>query len=556
MRATTLPLLRTAVLWTVSEPNIMDFFPLENPRAKQVVALEFLQRAVDKGFRDIVLAAPTGAGKTLCGAAACFWGHKFNAPGFTGTPGGYYLITQLLLQDQLEREIPRFSPGLNNGSVLKSAGEYECPTFQTCAIGGAPRKNKKLCALGENCAYKTARARFLSAQLAVTNYAYFLTERTHVGKFPKRRVIVFDECHSTEKSLLRFYDLIVAEATLSEWAPTLAGIPPLKTLAEYTEWVQSAYLHVVTTRAEAMHDLAEDGDTRMAKEAFKLDQHVSKIKRALELIKDNPRDWIFWESEDSLGLKEYIARPLNAAPFMPALSDMGDIRLYMSAFPGEKHIFCRSLGLDPDRVAWCGLASTFPVKNRPVVIGSVGSMSRRNLEGTLPIFMSTLLKIFKKHEREKGLSHCQSSALGKTIVEGLKNTPHFSRVIFPQNADEREGAFKTHCESPSPTVIITPSMTEGFDFYGDLARWSVIAKCPYPSLSDRQIVAKKDQDPDWYCLEAIKGIIQAAGRVVRSDDDRAVVYILDSDFERLYERYTSFFPKWFTSAFVYPRSSS
>lgn len=539
-------------LKVVNEVNISQFFPLEVPREKQLKALEFIQSSVASGFTDVVIGAPTGIGKTGIGVSACFWGFHQNFPGHGG---GYYLVTQKMLQNQLETDLSRYREGLRCGASLKSASEYECPTYRACSIGLAVKK-KRPCSMGDNCLYKRAKGAFLSAPLAVTNYPYFLTERTHVGQMPARRVLVADECHTLERQLIRFVDLVVSEATLAEYAPTIGSIPALPTITAFVEWVKQDYLPVVAQRAESLMDLATNGDDRMVKDAFKLDQHASKTRKAVELIESNRKDWIYWISEDADGKKEYIARPLNAAPFASLITDMGHVRIYMSAFPGDKRIFCRSLGLDPRRVAWCSLRSTFPIQNRPVVIGGVGSMSRRNLEGSLPKFLSTLDKIFDKHSGEKGLIHCNSYALGKIIFEHFRRTNHGQRIIFPQKADDRDPAFEHHCTSEFPTVLLTPSMTEGFDFNGNLARWQVIAKVPYPSLSDRQIVAKKDQDQDWYHLETIKTIIQAAGRIVRSDTDVGFTYILDSDFDRLYEQCQDYFPRWFTEAFVYPRRSS
>jgi Rad3-related DNA helicase len=107
-------------------------------------------------------------------------------------------------------------------------------------------------------------------------------------------------------------------------------------------------------------------------------------------------------------------------------------------------------------------------------------------------------------------------------------------------------------ESKNGSVLISPSMMEGFDFVDDLARWQAIIKVPWSYLGDRQVAAKKDQNPEWYDTEAIKAIIQTCGRPVRSKTDHAVTYILDSDFSILWEKYGKrLFPKWWTDATVW-----
>ena len=94
-------------------------------------------------------------------------------------------------------------------------------------------------------------------------------------------------------------------------------------------------------------------------------------------------------------------------------------------------------------------------------------------------------------------------------------------------------------------------MTEGFDFAYDLARWQVIAKVPFPYLGDRQVAAKKDINQDWYDLQAVMSIIQACGRIVRSDTDHGVTYVLDGDFMPLFEKNSDFFPRWFVDSFIW-----
>jgi Rad3-related DNA helicase len=519
-------------------------------REKQVTALNFITRAVEAGVYDIVIAAPTGSGKTNIGVAACYWAAEESS--IPGAPGGYYLVTQKLLQDQLENDFERFLPGFHQGTSLKSSCEYSCPKFKRCSVG---LSSKKGCPRNSECTYRLVRGKFASSRLGVTNYPYFLTERMHVGKFLKRRVIVLDECHTLERQLIRFVDLTISESTLPQWAPDLEEVPELPTLDKFSDWVTEVYLPAVKERSEVLAMIAEDGDDKSIQEAFALEQHCVKIAKAIELIESDPKNWVYWQAKDADDKLESTARPLDAAPFSHLVRDMGTVKIYLSAFPGEKRIFCESLGLNPRKVAWCSLKSTFPKENRPIIIAPIGSMSRRNLDDSLPRFFRVTEKLLLKHASEKGLIHCNSYALGKLIFD--KFSAQFGqRLIFPRSGGEREEAFLRHKESQVPTVIITPSMAEGFDFHGDLARWQIIAKVPYPSLSDKQVVAKKELNEDWYCLETVKTIIQAAGRIVRSEQDTGTTYILDSDFERLYERYTTFFPNWFTEAFVRTGSSS
>jgi Rad3-related DNA helicase len=322
------------------------------------------------------------------------------------------------------------------------------------------------------------------------------------------------------------------------------------------KWTEDAYLKEAKERLGILMVLAEDNPAdKAAKEANKLDQHVSKVEMAIKLIKQDASDWIYWQDKDRNEKLVSIARPLNAAPFVkPLLFDAATIKVYMSAYLGEKKTFCRSVGIDPEEMAWATFGSTFPVENRKIVLGLIGPMSMRKIDTTMPSFLRCVDRIIRRYHDTKGIIHGNSYKICQAIYDHFKATDQGPRFLFPTNADERDDKFKEHVNSTEPTIMLSPSMTEGFDFANDLARWQIIAKIPWPSLSDKQVSAKKDQDPDWYSLEAIKTIIQACGRPVRSDTDHAVTFILDSDFNWVWEKYQSFFPRWFTSAFVWPPS--
>ena len=124
-------------------------------------------------------------------------------------------------------------------------------------------------------------------------------------------------------------------------------------------------------------------------------------------------------------------------------------------------------------------------------------------------------------------------------------------MLFAANSKERALKVNRHMESTNPTVIISPSITEGYSFDDDLARFQIIAKVPYPFLGDRQVKARMELDRDWYTLQTVMTVIQACGRIVRSETDRGITYILDSDFENLFRNNEKFFPTWFKESIIF-----
>lgn len=539
-----------------TKPNILAHFTLASPREKQVKAIHFIEEAIRRGLKIICIEGPTGFGKSAIGTTICQWASTSEAEPIEGQAGGYYLVTQKLLQDQLENDFivngDASTPPPLLATSLKSAASYPCATHPgfDCELG---RKKKCGCSV-----YSAKKSDFLASTIGITNYHFFVTERLTVAQFPPRKVVVLDEGHNLERMLIRFYDITVNQDHLED-CEIIEKIPSFKNIGEFIEWNQKVYLPRLAEKAEnaveiaAMHDLA---DQKLNEKAVRMGLQLQKANRAIGSIVKNPSSWVFWPSKNQEGKVEYTARSLYAHDFSDPLLSMGSIVIIMSAYLGEKKSFCRSLGLDESTVAWARFNSTFPVKNRPIVFGSIGSMSLKNIDNTLPKMVKAVAKILDTRKNEKGLIHCVSYKIGQAIVNGLKGTPHENRIIYPTKADEREEAFLRHKNSSEPTVLLSPSMMEGFDFAGDAARWQIVAKIPYPSLSDEQIRERMNRDQRWYDMETVKSIVQMTGRIVRSETDYGITYILDADIESIYSKCKEAFPPWWSEAIVRPSATA
>lgn len=529
---------------------------METPRKPQEEALRFIWNATMEGYEDIVVAAPTGIGKTGIGAAFCFWSSAVHVSGWDS--GGYYLVTQKMLQDQLERDFPRFQPGFfGRAANIKSATEYRCRTYGTCGMGSKMKKDR--CCRDRlptslRCPYLIARNQFVRSDLAVTNYPYFFTEHMFVNKLRGRNVLVADECHTLEKQITGFVELVVNADTLEAWAPHLRPLPSMPTVDEFIDWLEGYYVDALKTRMEGLAASLESSrysNAKMLSEYNQIENHLGRTMLVMSELAKNTDSWVYWQ-EPYKNQPQSTAKPLSASPFVPLLlNEMAATRLYMSAYPGPKRVFCRSLGLDPARTAWLELDSTFPVEHRPINIFKLGSMSRKGIEGTFPGLCEVSSHILEAHNDSKGIIHCHSYKLGDRIYDYFMKTPHAHRLIYPSKSADRRAAMERHTRSSEPTVLLSPSIAEGYSFDDDLARFQIIAKVPFPYLGDRQVSARTDSDPEWYVLQTAMTILQACGRIVRSDTDYGHTYILDSDFVRLTEENPQFFPKWFTKAFKY-----
>lgn len=546
---------------------LLPYFPLGEPRAKQILALRFIEEKIVQGYSDIVVAAPTGVGKSALGICASFWAAACRPVPPNHRRGSYYLVTQKLLQDQITNDIGRYREECRNCASIKSAEEYECPTYGNCGVGrrlsnlvkaqeeergGTKLKRCHSIDVG-SCAYRLAKDNWKQATASITNYPFFFTSRLYTADLTPRQLIVLDEAHGLEEQVIRFIDGAVSLSQAKKWLG-LASLPDLKTMPDYLRWLREDYLPrlvEVYDELQKLEVLSENVDDGRSKDVLDLDKYICKLRRALAELDKTEENWVFWR-EEARGSDEiqYVVRPVFGAPFVANLvQEMAPIRLYMSAYPGVRDVFCRNLGLDPERVAWANLGSDFPVANRRVHFYPMGHMSVQHRAQSTPRIVSSVLKIADKRA-ERGLIHCNSYELGLAIEKALLESKHAHRVLFPKNADAREQAFKT-AGTIDGAILISPSMTEGFDFAGDLARWQILAKIGFPYLGDKQVARKMELDPDWYVMRTVMTTVQACGRICRSSTDYGVTFILDSDFKNLWYRAYHMWPSWFKDSVVF-----
>jgi ATP-dependent DNA helicase DinG len=133
------------------------------------------------------------------------------------------------------------------------------------------------------------------------------------------------------------------------------------------------------------------------------------------------------------------------------------------------------------------------------------------------------------------------------FIKEYVSSENSKRLLFTDPEFERDEVLNTHQSSTEPTVLISLSFNTGIDLHDDLSRFQVITKVPFPSLSDRWISMKRENYIEWYYWQTALKLVQAYGRSIRSKDDWAKTYVLDSHFEEFVRRNKKILPEWFAS---------
>jgi len=187
------------------------------------------------------------------------------------------------------------------------------------------------------------------------------------------------------------------------------------------------------------------------------------------------------------------------------------------------------------------LPPQFPPENKKVIFYKPQTLNYSSMKdpATIKKLCASIWQIVDHHTKagERGIILAPSFNVLTSISGTLRNmgvkTKIFEQERGMKLADLLE-EFKAY--TGGPAVLLTPSGFEGMDLPGDLSRYQIIVKAPFASLGDKRIEFILNTYPDIYALTALMKITQGAGRSVRSKEDHAVTYILDTAAQRLWTK--------------------
>ena len=526
----------------------INYFPYNEPREEQTNAIDFaIDNFVDKEKRYVIVEAGTGVGKSAIGfTLAQYLVDQSSDSEFAAA--AYYLTTQKLLQAQYMRDFKK--KGMLS---LQSSSNYRCQYYKTKTCQEARRelkaskdqRFKSHCASG--CHYVTDKTAFIDGYHGVTNFPYFLNEVNLAGNLPPRKVMVIDECHNIELEMSKFVEVSITEYFSKKMLKL--STTGLTTQFKVINWIKKDYMPKLTAARAQMTKLLESTGLKSRLSEFvalekrwsMIDSHWSKLDRFLSLY--NKDNWVMNILETPRG-KKFEFKPIDIAPFTEEFLFKRAQKIFMmSATIMDRTAFCRVLGIPEEQTAFISIPSPFAVENRPIYTHPIAKMGARDIDKGLPVLAQAVQAILEQHNEDKGIIHCHSYK----IANYLKNNIRSKRLLTHDSSD-RDKVLAYHRTDPRPTVLLSPSMSEGVDLKGDASRFQIICKIPYPYLGDKLVKKRMNKWKWWYPLQTAKTIVQSVGRSIRNEDDHAVTYILDAGWDYFFSKNKEIFPDDFKKA--------
>jgi len=527
--------------------DIKDYWaiPEFDLRKNQELALDWMQEQISEhDSKYIILELPVGSGKSLLGLSLS----KYLAKGLGSS---FVLTPQRILQDQYEKDFKQL--GKQFLASLHGKSNYKCESKgASCKIGSLV---KPAC---RDCPFKTAKQNARNAKNTVLNYKLALTSFQYTDTFEKRGLMILDEAHTLEQHLVDFDSVDITYAMCKRYEIDFQ----LKTDAVAAiDWIKDKYIPVLEDTLNDMEfdceALYEKGDALTRKELNTIKETEELAGHIADVLDMSMRTPEYIEENFVLAWDKTMfcfKRIGGSYSFHKIIKPMADRFLFMSSTILNKNTFCHDIGISPDDAVFLSLPSEFDVENRPVyympVMKMNASWSKPENAGGRKDMIERIVGLLDIHEGDSGILHTANYAVAQWLVKELNGK--ISHNIYSHNPEDdmnRNEAINHYIDSTLPSILISPSITEGLDLKDDLARFAMIVKTPFGYLGDQWIKRRMEMSVEWYRRRAITQIIQGGGRIVRGLDDEGTVYILDGSFGYLYQQSYNTFPEWWKESF-------
>jgi ATP-dependent DNA helicase DinG len=441
----------------------------------------------------------------------------------------------------------------------------------------------------------------LNASHSIFNYSNFLALLPSKKNLLPRELLVLDEGHLLETELVKFRGLIITKRRWKRYISDLKlidfGFDDIKRWIDFLIELESKMLNLLgngsvaeslaierkikygwstikkkklngnTARIVSSSDLFES-DEQISKQYEDFSVHVNdtlteevaadairdteRLTRTINNIISDPENWIVSDIiKESYEVVKVEFKPLDISKYCKAVFDKCSKTIIMSATILNYKTFCKNIGISPDNdeVKFIQVPSDFPAENRPIYPMNVAYLNYNNLQlqETKSAITNAVDNLMTIHNKHKGIIHTTSYEQLNFIKDNISKD-NARRLIVTDPEIQRDEIVHEHFYAKKPTVLISPSLHTGLDLKEDLSRFQIITKVPYPNKSDRWINAKRNKVPEWYYWQTGLKLVQAYGRSVRSKDDWAKTYILDSAFQYFLRKNREILPGWFLNA--------
>lgn len=470
-----------------------------------------------EGAGITVHSAPTGTGKSLAYLLpALETGHK-----------AVVLTATKALQDQL---LTDFQPLICD---VRGAQNFRCVDFPAtnCSVGGRLGCNHRQMDLRRVCPYMEQFSRAMNHTIVTTNYAMWFSMINGDKELPAEYLIA-DEAHLlvdllTDVSSARFDKEDFARLGMEskfertqEWK-----------IENWKAWAKSPELK--TSLANVFSRARKKQDARLVEWATGLERMLI----ALHCMPSEPVEHVIdWNSDYQITIAPVWPRDAFRRYFRAP-----SIVLASATITRD---ICSFIGLKPGQYKYWEYENGFPPELAPVYFYNKPVLSYRTTISEWLELMRQVIAIAGLYPGKRGVVFTGSYHRSQVLEEAVRMHDRSGRQwFFHQDSKGLQAALSDFRTTPG-SILVSPSIAQGYDFPDDLCEFVVVVKCPYPDIRSK-VVAARMSKATYMDASMVLTLIQVCGRGVRHSSDRCDCHVLDGAALRVYMSRPGLFPAWF-----------
>lgn len=489
----------------------------ESWRANQEHAIDVM---LSSNKRITALSAPTGFGKSpayiayalLSGQPTCI---------VTNSRG---------LQDQLMRDYACI--GLVD---IRGRANYQCEMREdySCQEGYVARCPYKGTV---GCPASKAEMKASTSSLVVTNYDKWTAARKPGQGLSHFTQVVFDEGHDAPDKVAQAMQVTIST---NEVEDTLELDYPIDTnkFECWKYWAAHAK-SVAEEKVMAQEDKIKYVSSPKPTWIRELAHLKSLVRRLAIISTGRSDDWIVEEVNN-----EFVFDPIRPARYAEAVLFLHIPRIIIvSATLRPKTL--SMLGVNGQTSDFHEFDSDFSRDRCPVYYIPTMRVDARAKD--LSMLWVRLDQIIAKRQDRKGIVHTISYVRQQDIMARSRFTQRMMSTARGIPATAMVEVFKA---SKPGSILVSPSVSTGYDFPGTDCEWQFLVKIPFPDGRTKINKARTELDPEYGPYQAMQTMVQAIGRGMRSKNDLCESFLGDDHLEWFLPRYRHLAPKSFSNFF-------
>jgi len=459
------------------------------------------------------------------------------------------------LQDQLNADFDAM------GIVdLRGKNNYRCHRAEEEGVGYVSVDNGP-CTAGSHCDLKANGCVYfdrvraaIKARIVVMNYAKWIAmPDDELGELGKFDTLICDEAHDAERKVTEALEIVLRKKAVVEaflpaghWPGAKASIVDWRGWArDHRKTAERAVKDAEGQVALESHEGTSSGQgaRRRALERLKLTREAHYAIR--DLCQIHPEQWAIDRNESST---EITFDPVWPARYTEQYLFRRISRIFLfSATLTKKDLDV--LGAPRDQRSLHVYRSPFVVHRRRIIqVNAIRLNAKAEQdEEKLAKWMATIDRLLDSRQDGRNIIiHAVSYRRASYIIH---HSRHRARMMTHTSAPGAVADAVERFKLSHGAILVSPSVSTGYDFPFAAAETCIIAKLPFPDTRSPLMQARISQDREYPAYLTAKELVQMAGRVMRAMNDRGETLIVDDSIIWFLMSHRHLFPRSWLEAY-------